>query len=178
MHRKNHPSLPRPLQPLSGLMPRKLQYPAIRRALNTLFREPMAEGELAFLEGKTINVVIEDSRLEFSVSMRQERLFIDHPHPRADLVISGKLYTFLTLATRREDADTLFFHRQLKSEGDTELGLYVKNFLDGLDPQSLPAHHLLDRLMQGALGAADQLPEVTSRLPGPLRGLFAERMPH
>ncbi|MEW8013567.1 MAG: SCP2 sterol-binding domain-containing protein [Candidatus Sedimenticola endophacoides] len=47
--------------------------------------------------------------------------------------MDGTLYDFLLLATRREDADTLFFNRRLRLGGDTELGLYVKNFLDALE---------------------------------------------
>jgi len=40
---------------------------------------------------------------------------------------------FLALALRREDPDTLFFSRRLVLEGDTELGLALKNALDALD---------------------------------------------
>ncbi|HHO69282.1 MAG TPA: hypothetical protein ENK12_09640, partial [Gammaproteobacteria bacterium] len=35
--------------------------------------------------------------------------------------------------TRSEDPDTLFFHRRLILEGETETGLYIKNLLDALD---------------------------------------------
>jgi O2-independent ubiquinone biosynthesis accessory factor UbiT len=42
------------------------------------------------------------------------------------------------MAGRFEDPDTLFFQRRLVIEGDTELGLGVKNFLDGLDEERLP----------------------------------------
>jgi predicted lipid carrier protein YhbT len=37
------------------------------------------------------------------------------------------------LASRREDPDTLFFHRRLCIEGETETGLHVKNLLDALE---------------------------------------------
>lgn len=51
-----------------------------------------------------------------------------------DLTISASARDFLLLLGRREDPDTLFFSRRLVSEGDTELGLIVKNLLDALDP--------------------------------------------
>jgi predicted lipid carrier protein YhbT len=51
------------------------------------------------------------------------------------------------------DADTLFFDRRLSIEGDTELGLLLKNTLDALDLKSV-------------LGAP----------PGPLRLLSALRV--
>jgi predicted lipid carrier protein YhbT len=38
----------------------------------------------------------------------------------------------VALALRREDPDTLFFSRRLVLEGDTELGLVVKNALDAM----------------------------------------------
>ena len=44
---------------------------------------------------------------------------------------------FMLLLTRREDPDTLFFSRRLVSEGDTELGLSVKNLLDAVDPETV-----------------------------------------
>ena len=40
---------------------------------------------------------------------------------------------FLRMARREEDPDTLFFSRRLSMEGDTELGLVVKNSLDALE---------------------------------------------
>ena len=39
---------------------------------------------------------------------------------------------------RQEDPDTLFFNRRLKIEGDTELGLVVKNLLDSIDWSTVP----------------------------------------
>ncbi|EXJ09542.1 ubiquinone anaerobic biosynthesis accessory factor UbiT [Nitrincola nitratireducens] len=37
------------------------------------------------------------------------------------------------MAKRTEDPDSLFFQRQLSIEGDTELGLGIKNLLDSLE---------------------------------------------
>lgn len=59
-------------------------------------------------------------------------------HPLFDgtpvsLTVSARLRDFTALLTREEDPDTLFFNRRLLMEGDTELGLLVKNTLDGID---------------------------------------------
>jgi len=54
-----------------------------------------------------------------------------------DLTISGAIYDFLALATRREDSDTLFFNRRVVMAGDTALGLELKNLLDAMDPETL-----------------------------------------
>ncbi|OJZ18342.1 MAG: hypothetical protein BGP21_04035 [Thiobacillus sp. 65-29] len=56
-----------------------------------------------------------------------------------ELTISATARDFLLLLGRREDPDTLFFSRRLVSEGDTELGLIVKNMLDALDPECVLA---------------------------------------
>lgn len=81
-----------------------------------------------------------------------------------ELVVSANARDFLQLMARREDPDTLFFSRRLLSEGDTELGLVVKNLLDGIDPAEvltrLPAplaalaRRLLDEATRDAASAA------------------------
>lgn len=67
----------------------------------------------------------------------------------ADLLLRASAGDFLLLLARREDPDTLFFSRRLVSEGDTELGLLVKNLLDSLDPETV-----LRRLPAPLAGAA------------------------
>ena len=44
----------------------------------------------------------------------------------------------MRLASRLEDADTLFFQRRLELTGDTELGLTARNLLDRLPWESVP----------------------------------------
>ena len=94
--------------------------------------------------------------LRFTVSPRgfaPDTLAHDQGAP--DLTISATARDFLLLLTRREDPDTLFFSRRLVSEGDTELGLTVKNLLDALDPETVlcglpaPLAHAARRWMTG-----------------------------
>ena len=61
---------------------------------------------------------------------------------QGEATIRGGWREFLCLATRREDPDALFFQRRLVIEGDTELGLTVKNLLDSRE----------EGLAQGRLG--------------------------
>lgn len=51
---------------------------------------------------------------------------------RPDVTIRASLSDYVALALRREDPDTLFFTRRLVIEGDTALGLEIKNALDAL----------------------------------------------
>jgi predicted lipid carrier protein YhbT len=51
---------------------------------------------------------------------------------------------------RKEDPDTLFFSRRLLMEGDTELGLLVKNTLDAMELPPLDWRLLMPaRLLDG-----------------------------
>ena len=50
-----------------------------------------------------------------------------------EATIRGSLAALKTLAERRQDPDQLFFQRRLVIEGDTELGLGLKNLLDSLE---------------------------------------------
>ena len=61
------------------------------------------------------------------------RFVASHRQDSTDLTISANAQDFLRLAQRQEDPDTLFFNRRLSMEGDTELGLLVKNALDALE---------------------------------------------
>lgn len=52
------------------------------------------------------------------------------PFGAPDVTVRASLRDYLALALRREDPDSLFFARRLVIEGDTALGLAVKNALD------------------------------------------------
>lgn len=50
----------------------------------------------------------------------------------AEVTLTASSRDFLRLALHLEDPDTLFFNRRLLIEGDTNLGLMVKNKLDNI----------------------------------------------
>jgi predicted lipid carrier protein YhbT len=69
---------------------------------------------------------------EFSYNQGAFRpVFVSPGEP--DLQFTASLSAFLQMVSRQEDPDTLFFNRSLSIEGDTELGLRVKNMLDALE---------------------------------------------
>ncbi len=136
------------LNPLK-LVPKPLFTPVsylIGPALNRLFKADIEEGELEFLEDKVLQAVISGIDLRFDITLKQNRLVVLAPSERWHLRITGSYIDFLLLATRHEDADTLFFQRCITTEGDTELGLYLKNFLDS---RELPLLPFSDMLIQG-----------------------------
>lgn len=160
------PQLPSLARMPVACMPERLKAFIMTAGLNMLFRAPLAAGELAFLAGRVMNVCISDAGLRFSARLEQGELRVGEEVGHADVTIEGAAYTFLQLATRSEDADTLFFRRQLKTTGDTELGLQVKNFLDGLEPESLPYHRVIDPVLRRGLAIAEGTARIRRRLSG------------
>jgi predicted lipid carrier protein YhbT len=104
-------------------------------ALNAALRVRLLPGErLAQLEGRTFLIVVSDTgcRAAFTfVNGRFRPLF--NFRDTADISFTATLSVFMRLLARTEDPDTLFFNRELSVEGDTELGLIIKNMLDAVD---------------------------------------------
>ena len=142
---------PRLLSLPLAIVPGRLHGTAIAGVLNRVFSSALREGELDYLQDRTVCIHVRDLQLTFSITLQQGRLAAGRVTNMPDLSISGSLHAFLLLAARREDTDTLFFQRRLRMEGDTELGLEVKNFLDGLDVESLWLPRQVRNMAQKAL---------------------------
>lgn len=126
------------LLPLAARVPSGLQRAILQRAANRLFAEPLADGAFDILDGHWLRLEVSDLGLAWSFTHDRNGLrFADACSP--SVTIRGSWRDFLLLAGRQEDPDTLFFRRRLVIEGDTELGLAVKNLIDSLDPDSLPS---------------------------------------
>lgn len=126
--------------PLLGLgrhAPFLLQRLLIEQAMARLFVEPLADGSFACLQGRWLRLEVADLGLAWNVTRGRLGLQLGEA-ASADLLIRGNWREFLLLASRYEDPDTLFFRRRLSIEGDTELGLEIKNLIDRLDPDQLP----------------------------------------
>lgn len=152
---RKSPQLPAIARIPLAAIPRPLKATAIAGMLNKVFAESLAEGELDFLSQRTVNVVVSDAVTRFSLTLHTGRFVVGDAVTKADLEIEGTMHTFLLLVSRTEDPDTLFFNRLLKTSGDTELGLYVKNFLAGIEPRSLPGHRFVDPALRRLLEVVD-----------------------
>lgn len=129
----HNPRLPGLLRLPISLTPARLHNRLLVTTLNRLFKEELQDDEMDFLQDKIVAIHVIDAGLNIRFTMQQQTIKTCHTPSAPDLTIEGSAYDFLLLASRREDPDTLFFNRRLKLNGDTELGLYVKNFLDALD---------------------------------------------
>jgi len=126
--------LPSPF-PLLGAIDRAVPMPmkqlVAEAPLNRIFAEAIADGEFDDFEGRRIRLEVSGGHPGITFGFWAGRLrVLESP---GEATIRGSLTAFKTLAERRQDPDQLFFQRRLVIEGDTELGLGLKNLLDSLE---------------------------------------------
>lgn len=109
----------------------------IKPMLSLLLADEAKAGELDFLTGQWVGIEVKDLGLCFEVSF-DGAIKIQAP-ARPQVQFSANSRELLLIAAGKEDPDTLFFQRRLTIEGDTELGLMVKNMLLAIDLGRLPA---------------------------------------
>jgi predicted lipid carrier protein YhbT len=143
--------LPETLARVATALPQTPPTLAFCLALNAM-RDRLLTDELsAALEGKRLRLQVTDAGLTLDFALRRGRFVPWSDAAGADLTIAATAYDFACLASRSEDSDTLFFARRLVMQGDTDLGLLVKNTLDSanlpaLSVADLAPHRVLGRL--------------------------------
>ena len=130
-------------------VPFGVQKQALEQLLCWMLRQAMEDGELDFLQHRWLQVEVPDLNLSWFVSVQNAQLVVAK-QAQPDVIFRGNTNELILIAARVEDPDTLFFQRRLTIEGDTELGLYVKNLLDALDMEQMPKplQALLQQLAQ------------------------------
>jgi predicted lipid carrier protein YhbT len=117
--------------------PFALKRQVLEQVLSWQFRQALADGELDFLEGRWLSIEVRDIGLRWFTSVENDRLIVSD-YAEADVSFSADASDLLMIAARKQDPDTLFFQRRLVIEGDTELGLYVKNLMDAIELEQMP----------------------------------------
>ena len=125
--------LPAPIGALLARLPAYQGSALLAGLLNRVLLPQLPADVLAILENRGLRIAVRDARLQFDFSYANGRFVALPAGQVSDLTISASAHDFLRLAQRQEDPDTLFFARRLSMQGDTELGLVVKNALDALD---------------------------------------------
>ncbi|MEZ8143756.1 sterol-binding protein [Enterovibrio norvegicus FF-33] len=120
------------------LVPASAQKALMLETLKRVFREALDDGEFEFLENRWLEVHVRDIGFKSYISFDNDKLVVQQDIEAPDVRFSGNLNDLILIAARKEDPDTLFFQRRLLIEGDTELGLEVKNLMDSVDLDSLP----------------------------------------
>lgn len=133
------------------LLPSQIHSKILIVFLNRLLAEQISEGDLDFLIDKRLCVKINDMGFSYYISMLNKRLVAVRPTAKNDIEIQANVYDFLQLAARQQDPDTLVFQRRLVMQGNTELGLEIKNFLDGLDLEASSSFSKIEYYLQKSL---------------------------
>lgn len=137
-HHMRNPSSPRfEVPPLVGsLLGRLPAWPGsvlFVTGLNLALARQLPTDVGAALEGKRLRIAVRDAGIAFDFSWQAGSFTARPRQQQPDLTIAASAADFIALARREQDPDTLFFSRRLVMEGDTELGLMVKNTIDALE---------------------------------------------
>lgn len=154
-------ALPPLLAAVVGRLPSRPPSMAFAAAANALAWPALRELDWSIARDRRFHVRVRDLGLSLYFGVRADGFYAVAGR-RADVTFTASAADFARLALRLEDPDTLFFNRRLLIEGDTDLGLAVKNLLDGVELEvaaaTLPAglSRVLLRLRRLALetGAA------------------------
>lgn len=143
--------IPAPVGQLLGRLPAFPGSLMFVSGLNLALAKQLNADVTQMLVGKKLRLCVTDAKWAFDFEWKDDRFLASQNRGPADLVISASAHDFVKLARRQEDPDTLFFNRRLAMEGDTELGLLVKNTIDAielpmLDLESFKPAQVLARL--------------------------------
>lgn len=130
---KNHFKLPQPVGKILSLLPVFPGSLLFATALNVALKNTLPQDVQRTLHGKRLRLRVSDALLTFNFQWMGNGFKACANHGQSDLMITACAQDLLLLAQRKEDPDTLFFSRRLMMEGDTELGLLVKNTLDAIE---------------------------------------------
>ena len=122
------------LRPLIARLPVQPPAHALALALDRLLLPRLEPDVRACLSGHCVAVVLTDLGLTMRLQLGGSGFALAPREAAPALTIAAALPIYLRLLRGQDDADRLFFERSLVMEGDTELGLVLKNTLDALGP--------------------------------------------
>mgnify|MGYP006376184485 CR=1 FL=1 len=129
---------PSRLSPFLRRIPIAWQASLLEASMLRVLGASIVNGALELLEDRRLGIEVSDLNLRWVVVLRDGRMHVCSEGDTAEATVRGTATDLLLLASRREDADTLFFQRRLVLTGDTELGLTARNLLDQLPWQEIP----------------------------------------
>jgi len=122
------------LRPVVARLPMHPPAMALALALDRFLLPRLDPEARAALEGHVVEIAVTDLGLCLRLRLG-ERGFSPAPaEPAPALRVAAAAPSYWRLLRGRDDADRLFFERALVMQGDTELGLVLKNTLDAIGP--------------------------------------------
>lgn len=125
--------LPKPVSDVLSILPGYPKTLLFVQAVNLALGDTLQSEVMQPMQGKLISIRVTDAGVAFYFFLSPKGLVACRRNREPELTISASAHDFLMLALRKEDPDTLFFSRRLCMEGDTELGLLLKNTLDAME---------------------------------------------
>lgn len=154
---QHSPNLPKIFSAPLKLLPDKYHSIALSLLLNRILSQQIKDGELDFLTSRRVCIDVSDTNICYYIGFHNNKIIAEDASNNVDLSIQSNTYDFLTLASRQQDPDTLVFQRRLIMQGDTELGLELKNFLDGVDIRSDNRYKIIQSFLGKFLPAYKRL---------------------
>jgi predicted lipid carrier protein YhbT len=130
-------TLPAPVAAVVSRLPMWPLEQVLTRSLDFGVGRVVSRDAVAPLVGRRFSLRVRDLGVTVHFEGTPEGFRPAKPPYAPDLTVTASLRDFIALGLREEDPDTLFFARRLAVEGDTDLGLTVKNLLDGIDWSAL-----------------------------------------
>lgn len=121
------------IQPIVRRLPMQPPALALAMALNRFLLPRLPADAREALSNRCVEVAVTDLGLTLHLQLGRSGFDIA-PATAPVLRIAAAAPDYWRLLRGRDDADRLFFERALVMEGDTEMGLILKNTLDAIGP--------------------------------------------
>lgn len=122
------------VKPIASRLPPQPPAFALALVLNRWLLPRLPADAARALSGPAVGVDVTDLGLALTLQLGPKGFRVTTPGTPAALRIKASAPAYWRLLAGRDDADRLFFERLLTMEGDTELGLVLKNALDAIGP--------------------------------------------
>lgn len=106
----------------------------LARLLDRVLLPRLDESQRRDLGGRCVEVEVTEPGLRVRLRLGPRGFEVADRREAPALVIRAQALALWALMRGEDDADRLFFDRALVMEGDTELGLVLKNTLDAIGP--------------------------------------------
>lgn len=133
------PKFPQPLARVIRKLPALPASTGLVALLNLSAWKALKDLDWTPMRGKRFGVHVRDTGLRAYFSVTRTG-FVAEINEQADVTFTATAEDFARLALRLEDPDSLFFNRRLLIEGNTDLGLMVKNMLDAVELETVLQH--------------------------------------
>jgi O2-independent ubiquinone biosynthesis accessory factor UbiT len=122
------------MRPLLSRLPQHPPAFALASALNRLLLHRLPVDARQVLSNRPVLVAVTDVGMRLRLQLGDRGFEVASRDMPVVLRISAEAGTYWRLLSGVDDADRLFFERLLVMEGDTEMGLVLKNTLDAIGP--------------------------------------------